>query len=303
MIDDFGSFYWINQFQAPGLFPGDQLWGDTYTTIRVFGRDVPLYFPCLGYDLLFWAASFLVSPILFLKILPFLLAPTTVGYLFAYGTFVRDRGTGAILAIGFLFLNLATPHSLSLATGLQRSFASPLLIAMLYYLHQWAYSGATVVVVLSALFYAPVFLLATATWGIVALEDRNTLRREMVTKKAWAYLVSAFIIRFAVLSPIVLPEFIDAFTTAEETPSDTSDAFYEHIWEDPRYQVGGRRALFKLFPIRGQAGLITKKEMIPLLFLLLSISAPFCLDASGVLGHPAGWARSIRRSLDGDLSD
>lgn len=277
VIEDFASFHWMNKFQEPGLFPNDQLRGDTYITVHLLGGDLPLYFPSLGYDLLFYVASFLVSPILFTKILPFLLAAVTVWYLFAYGTAVRDRGTGTILAIGFLFLNLAAPNSLSLTTGLQRSFASPLIIALLYYLHHRVYSRAMVVVVLSALFYAPVFLLATAAWGIVALEDRKMLRRKRVIKKAWVYLLIAFIIGVAVLSPVVLPKFSDAFITAEETPSDPSEVSYKHIWEDPRYRVGGRRALFKLFPIRGRAGLITKKEMIPLLFLLLSVSALFCL--------------------------
>jgi hypothetical protein len=35
----------------------------------------------------------------------------------------------------------------------------------------------------------------------------------------------------------------------------------EHIWEDPRYRVGGRRTLFKLFPSRGRAGLITRRDV------------------------------------------
>jgi len=278
VIEDFGSFYWMNQFQESGLFPNDQLRGHTYTTVQFLGGDLPLYFPSLGYGLLFYLASFLVHPILFAKLLPFLLAPVTVWYLFAYGTSARDRSTGAILAIGFLFLILASPNSLSLMTGLQRSFALPLMIALLYYLHLRKYVMATVIVVLSALLYPPVFLLAVATWVFslfFSIFRKETRSEHTVTKKRWVFLLIAVTLGVSILLPAVAPRVLNAFTTSESTSE--SGASYEHIWEDPRYREGGRSALFKDFPIRGRAGLVTKQETVLLLLILLFISSLVCL--------------------------
>jgi hypothetical protein len=287
IIEDFGSFYWMNQFQEPGLFPNDQLRGDTYTTVQFLGRDLPLYFPSLGYGLLFYLASFLASPILFAKLLPFLLASVTVWYLFAYGTSIRDRSVGAILAIGFLFLMLASPNSLTLVTGLQRSFALPLMIALLYHLHRRMYVAAMVVAVLGALFYPPVFLLATVTWAFSSFgrsssagcssspSDRNKVWPDADVKKSWIFLLTALVLGVVILSPVVLPRVMNAFAANE--PASESGASYRYIWEDPRYREGGRSALFKDFPIRGRAGLVTKKETILLLLVLLFISALICL--------------------------
>ena len=282
VIEDFGSFYWMNQFREPGLFPNDQLRGDTYTTFHLFGGDVPLYFYSLGYGLLFYAASFLVSPILFAKLLPFLLAPITVLYLLAYGTAIRDRGTGTVLAVGFLFLNLASPNSLSITTGLQRSFASPLIFALLYYLHRRDHRAAGVVTVLSALFYSPVFLLAAATWAVSLLLGRRGSEDERrFAWKRWAPLLVAVVVGVAALSPVVIPRVTGAFA-ADEAPLE-DEPTYDHLWENPRYQMGGRSALFKTFPIRGRAGLVTKKETVLLLMVLPFISSVLCL----VLGRRA----------------
>lgn len=272
VIEDFGSFYWMNQFREPGLFPNDQLRGDTYTTIHLFGGDVPLYFYSLGYGLLFYAASFLVPPVLFAKLLPFLLAPITMLYLLAYGTSVRDRESGTILAVGFLFLNLAAPNSLNLTTGLQRSFACPLIFALLYYLHRRDTAGAGVVTVLSALFYSPVFLLTTVTWAFSILRGRRGIGVDRrAARKRWASLLVAAIVGMVILSPVVVPRLTDALA-ADEAPSGEGPT-YDHLWENPRYQIGGRSALFKTFPIRGRAGLVTKKEMVLLLMVLLFLSA------------------------------
>ena len=69
--EDFRSFYWMNKFQDPALFPNDQLRGYLYTNIHLDGRELPLYFHSLGYELLFYVASFFVTPVFFSKILPF----------------------------------------------------------------------------------------------------------------------------------------------------------------------------------------------------------------------------------------
>ena len=168
--EDFRSFYWMNKFQDSGLFPNDQLRGEQYTTVSLPWGELPLYFYSLGYDLLFYLASFVVTPVLFSKLLPFFVMPVTVWYLFEYGKMVRGKKTGVVLALGFLFLNLASPTSLTILSGLQRSFATSLIIALLYYFRRGQSHSVAIVVFLSALIYPPIFLLGLATWALSALK-------------------------------------------------------------------------------------------------------------------------------------
>jgi hypothetical protein len=187
---------------------------------------------------------------------------------------IRDRSTGTVLAIGFLFLNLASPTSLSLISGFQRSFACPLMIALLYHLHRRERLAASVVVIISALIYPPVFLLAVATWGFSILRKEKLAQMEFpATKEEWIPLLSAFTVGSLILSPIVLPRFVGAFnlTSISDDDNAVADASYKHIWDNPHHRAGGRKPLFYIFPFVGRGGLVNKNLTAFYILVLFSI--------------------------------
>lgn len=262
--EDFRSFHWMNKFQDPELFPDDQLGGYLYVNLPLPWGDLPLYFRSLGYGLLFYVASFVVNPVFFSKALPFVLMPVAVWYLFKYGQVVRDQGVGTFTALGFLFLNLASTTALSVVPGLQRSFAFPLMVMLLYYLHCQKYAVAGAVVLASALIYPPVFLLAMISWGIfiLRLRRRPKARLLIVRPGAVALLIIALLTAL-ILSPVLFSKFSEAFLGggAKDGSRQTSDASptYEHLWDNPQYGPGGRQSLFDSFPLVGRGGLIEKE--------------------------------------------
>lgn len=282
---DFRTFYLMNKFQDPALFPNDQLRGYRYVNIHLpGGSDLPLYFYSLGYWLLFYAASFLMTPTFFSKILAFVLLPITVWYLFGFGQLARDRSTGVALAAGFMFLSLASPSSTSIVTGLQRSFACSLIIALIYYLHRQKYSGAALVVLLSTLIYAPMFVLAVATWGLFAL------RITWPPRPGWSFvqrglgpLLIATLLSVLIMSPVLLTRFSHVFISeklvgigeqvagAASGPSEANPEPYEHIWDNPVYRAGGSAPLFFLFPFVGRGGFVNNGEDAVHLLILFGI--------------------------------
>jgi hypothetical protein len=282
---DFRTFYLMNKFQDPVLFPNDQLRGYRYINIHLpGGGDLPLYFYSLGYWLLFYAASFLMTPVFFSKILAFVVLPITVWYLFGFGQSARDRGTGVALAAGFMFLNLASPSSLSIIPGLQRSFACPLIIVLIYYLHRQKYTGAAVVVLLSTLIYAPMFVLAVATWGLFALRITWPPRLGLsVVRRGLGPLLVATLLGVLIMSPVLFTRLSHVFTSEKpvevggqaasatsESPEATLES-YEHIWDNPIYRAGGPAPLFFLFPFVGRGGLVNNGEDAVHLLILFSI--------------------------------
>ena len=139
------QIYWMQQWQDPALFPGDFLTGyaRAYVTWGVTG--------------LYWLASWLVSPLVFSKLLPGFLFVFLALCLFRIGTNLSDRPLGwtmvACLWLMPFFLD-------NLAGGLARAFAAPLLA--LFWLgwqarRPWVMGGA---LLLQALFIPYIFLMA-----------------------------------------------------------------------------------------------------------------------------------------------
>ncbi len=278
---DFRSFYWMNKFEDPALFPNDpmRIGQLSYTAVHLFGDKVPLYFYSLGYGLLFYVASFFVAPVFFSNLLPLFLMPITVWYLFEFGKAVSDRNSGLALAIGFILLNLASSSSLSVLTGLQRSFTLPLIIIFIYYLHRQRYFAAAVTVIVSALIYAPVFVLAMATWGFFALKMRWGPQFKLTAAKhELAFMLIAFLVGTLILSPVVLPRFSQAFIgealgQTNESPVNPAPISYENLWDNPAYLAGGAYPLFYFFPFVGRGGLVEDSEEAVNFLLLLVLSA------------------------------
>lgn len=262
--EDFRSFYRMSQFADPNLFPNDPLTGGGAVTVAMPWGNWPFYPNSPGYSLLYYVASFFVSPILFSKLLAFLLMPVSAWYLFELGKSIRTAQTGMILALGFVFLNLASPTSLSVLPGLQRSFALTLEIILIYYLYRQKYVPAAVVVVIAALIYAPAFVLAAAIWGLNILKFGHQHRRgfSIDTTSLGPLLIAGFL-GALILIPALLIRFspYPTETATTGTIQQTTDApaeSYRFLWDDPKYQAGGRTQLFYSFPFIGRGGLVNK---------------------------------------------
>jgi hypothetical protein len=106
------QLYWMQQWQDPALFRGDFLTG--------YARH---YVPW-GVKGLYWAASFLVSPLYFAKLLPGFLFVFLAVCLFKIGARLSDRRLGWMMVATFWLMPFFLDN---LAGGLARSFAAPLL--------------------------------------------------------------------------------------------------------------------------------------------------------------------------------
>jgi hypothetical protein len=286
--EDFRTFYWMNKFQDSSLLPHDHL-QSYYVSFDLPWGTVPVTFYSLGYGLLFYAASFVVTPVLFSKILPFFLMSITVWYLFEFGQLVRDRSTGLVLALGFLFLNLASSSAISVANGLQRSFAMTLVIVLIYYLQRRSYVAAAIAVLASALFYPPMFALGIVIWGLFALRPLFSRRSgSWLAQGGLGYLLMSGVVSVLILSPAVLPRLIDLSVTepaveqqAQDQPVVPPAQAYEAIWENPVYRTGGAYPLFIIFPIVGRGGLVDLGEDLINLLILLAIGLLIVLVRGG----------------------
>ena len=277
--EDFRTFYWMNKFQDSSIFPNDQL-QRYYVSLDLPWGTVPITFYSLGYGLLFYAASFAVTPILFSKILPFFLMSITVWYLYEFGRSVRDRPTGIVLALGFLFLNLASSSAISIANGLQRSFATTLIIALIFYLHRRSYGAAAVVLVLSALIYPPMFALGALIWGIFALWQIWSRRPDFrLWQGGLVYLLVSGGVSALILAPAVFPGLADAIgrdeavveSPVQEQTDEMPAAPETRIWNNPVFRTGGAYPLFIIFPIVGRGGLVDLGEDLINLLILLAL--------------------------------
>ena len=256
--EDFRSFYWMNKFQDEDLFQDDPLVSQIgcrqYETIKLFGQQVTVYFYSPGYSGMFLALSHIVTPMLLSKLIPFMLTLFMTCYLFKYGRSLENYHVEMTLAIGFVLLNLASPTSISVANGLPRGFACPLMIALLYYLHHRKRIGSFVVSTMGALIYPPMFPLALATWGLSITHIRFVPKIKVsIALEHLPALLAAFLVGILILAPVLLPTVSQALGTPSESASSA-----ERIWEKPRYRAGGRQPLFYLFPILGRAGLVNK---------------------------------------------
>jgi hypothetical protein len=139
------QLYWMQQWQDPALFRGDFLTG--------YARH---YVPW-GVKGLYWAASCLVSPLYFAKLLPGFLFVFLAVCLFKIGARLSEVRLGWMMAATFWLMPFFLDN---LAGGLARSFAAPLLA--LFWLswqaeRPWAMGAA---LLLQALFIPYIFLVA-----------------------------------------------------------------------------------------------------------------------------------------------
>lgn len=142
--------YWMPKFQDPELF-------NDYVSKRMIQNS---YKYSLGYVLLYYMTSFIMEPILFSKILPLILVPLTMYFFFKIGRLIA----GNIAGIFASFFVIPFLQYYTFAGGITRAFCWPLLAAFVYFLLSKQYWKVSLVLILEALFYAPILLLCGLTY-------------------------------------------------------------------------------------------------------------------------------------------
>jgi len=262
--EDFRSFYWMNKFQDSDLFP---TYFEGYVEIHLPWAIIPMNFDSLGYGLLFYLASFFVTPVFFSKLLAFFLMPLMVWYSFKFGQAVRGYSTGIILALGLIFLSLISSTSFSVLTGLQRSFSLLLMIIFIYFFYCQKYGLAALVALISVLIYPPVFALMVVMWGvfILKLRSQSPYLKFVPSERGFISLLIVMVLGLIIMTPVLLPRFTNTFIEPESAEIDNSAAAeeifptYQYLWDDPHYGSEGRRRLFVYFPLVGRGGLVNKE--------------------------------------------
>lgn len=257
--EDFRSFYWMSKFYDSELFPDEPR--PPYISFQLLGQNIVWNFSSPAYGLLFYLASFLVTPFFFVKILPFIVMSITVWYLFKFGQSVRDQGTGLALALSFIFLNLISSTSISVITGLQRSFATSFIIILVYYLHHQKYFSSAVMVLLSGLIYAPAFALGAAIWGLFSLKMSRLDLNAFFVKHGGGLLLATVVLVGLSLIPALAIQFNQVSVPngsagEEQTTDETSSSLDASLFDNPKWQAGGIQPLFYLFPLIGRGGIV-----------------------------------------------
>jgi hypothetical protein len=281
--EDFRYYYWMYKFQDSALFPSDP--SNYYVPLSLPWAEVSITFYGLGFSALFYMSSFIVSPILFSKLLSFILMPITVLYCFHFGQSVRNRTSGIVLAVGFLFINLASSSSVSVTNGVQRSFAATFIIALIYYLHRQKYLPAAVVILLSALIYAPAMALSIGVWGLfwLGLVCRSRPGWQ-IFQGGLVHLIIVFCLSALTLLPTFAP---GLFAKEKPTRNEQQEQLvtqqkdtlvgYKYWWENPKFLMGGTFPVFVIFPLVGRGGLVDLGEDLINLFILLVIAGAIVL--------------------------
>ncbi|MBD2104798.1 hypothetical protein [Leptolyngbya sp. FACHB-261] len=227
-IDDATQhIFWMWQFTDPNRFRGDLM-------ADYFIAQMPP-----GVYGLYWAASFLISPVVFNKILPVLLGIGSAVLLFLLAERLFNDRRVAFWATLVFVLQLWTTDDLS--TGIARSFAYPLFLGFLYTLcrgWRWAVLGC---LVLGCVFYQPVVVLALAVLTFVLIPGvapEFQFNSRLWRRHLWLLIVGTLICA-AILVPgqLIDGPFGPILTKAEALT-------------DPALLDGGRNEMFVADPLR-----------------------------------------------------
>lgn len=266
--NDFQNHYWMAKFQNPELFPDDRLqWADDLLQIRIFDEVVTVYPMSLGYGLLFYFASAIVDPILFGKLLVFFLLPVSVVLLFRIGNKIGGKNTGIVLSLLFTFIIFASPDSISIASGLQRAFAIPLMIAFLYCLLETKTIWAAALIFMGTLIYLPVVPIMVMSYGFEILWFQRkpfSIQSDFSKRKVIPFIVAMGIV--LIIAGWAISIRLDRLSSpiGDERISDPS------ILDDPRRSAGGPIPLFIRFPWLGRAGFFDiDRDLVNFLVLII----------------------------------
>ncbi len=270
---DFRNFYLVFRLQEPELYPGHSL--------GTLERASPVYTAIL------WTAGRLIMPEMTHKLLPFPLLLISVYFMFRIGERLANAGTGAALAIGFTVFNLASNTEVAVSGGLQRSFAVPLLVALVWAMMQRRLAAMLAIVLLSGVIYLPILPVAALAvcLALVLRYEDGRWRLAPDWRKLAPLAVVALVVGAALL-PFLMERVLGNLTHGLEALRNG-----RHMLLDPVYQRGGRYPLFVWFPITGRLGFVSGANTFMQVTLL------------GVMALIIVWVRGDkRRRLPAELS-
>jgi hypothetical protein len=289
--DDFRHYFWMARFRDPEAFHDDPVLYNVKRVhmLNILGRDLICQFESVGFSLLYQLASYVVAPLTFNKILPFILMVICVTHLFALGRLLElDSRSAFFLVVLFVTYDLTASANISVMPGLQRSFQFALLIVFLYYLIKDSPVGIVVTVVVQALFYAPMFVVSTTAYTLSLIYRRN--RRVGIDLRARR--VGPLIIGVTLALMTLLPAVLDPQVATGSLSTRDGNV---PVWQNPTYGPAGRIPIFPssfsgfpIFLISGYGGLARLDDlyyMVPLWLLALLILTLLGLERSRVHPH------------------
>lgn len=246
--EDLRNLYWLHRMIDTTLFANDKLIGHQLLEIELWGKIFAISKFSPGYGALFFFSKLAGSVILFNKLLIFPLLLISNYYLFRLGQTFTTNQNALALSIGYLFINLFFSSNITAVAGLQRSFALPFLIALLYYLAKQYYWRAALILFLGSTIYPPIFILGTATFGLtlVHFEWDSPQKKFSVMWKPLLPLGTAVFLSVLLLLPALLTQQSDQISQSLNQVS----SFF-----DLGPLMEGRYPLFTVFPISGTGGL------------------------------------------------
>lgn len=259
--DDLRNLYWLHRMVEPSLFAGDTLLGHQLLEFKIGEKVLVINKFSPGFALLFILSKSVGSVVLFSKLLIFPLMFISIIFLFRLGSIIGTRETALALCFGFSVLNLILSSNISVAGGLQRSFALPLMIALLYYLSSEKYWRAAFIVFLSSSIYPPIFVLGAATFGISLLKFRNTnFKGISVHQKAIPPLMAATLLGGLLLLPAAITQEHDQIsTTLNQSDSPLTITSIQE----------GRYPLFTFFPFIGAGGIASGADGLNIMIMVI----------------------------------
>jgi hypothetical protein len=269
---DVQNFYWTARARDPTLFATDSIYivGKQLIEVNVLGFPVLLLPVSLGYGLLFYLASSAIDYIWLSKWLGLVLMPLCVIYLFRLGKRVGGNFTAVSLSLLFAFFILASPLSISIASGVQRALAVPLLIVFVHYMSNEQYVGAGLAILISALTYLPNFPLMTLAYALALVKIERPFKLSWAITRSKVMPLVGSLLPSALVVGLALAVQFELLAPVTHTASLPDIGDNVPISQDPRYQPGGYAQMFIAFPFLGRAGLFdTGGDAINFLVLLI----------------------------------
>lgn len=261
------NMYWMRRFQDRALFQDDLL-----TDLAASPKYAPR-----GWVALYYVASYLIDPVRFSSVLPLILIPLTVFYLFRVGSLIRDNLAAVILALLYILIE---GTSFYVPTGHARSFYLPFLTAFLYFLLKKRSLLTVLLVAMAPLFYPP---LVPLFLGMLVLNVWDVRRRRLVlTRPAVLPIFLSLLLAFASLAPAFV-----FYQDARIGPMVTK----EEALNMPEFNKGGREVYFRASRLRflafGNGGIAPAANVKSLIALLvLSAAVVITLRGTGRLSLP-----------------
>lgn len=208
--------FWMMRFLEPMLFPNDAI-ADYFQSVAP-----------PGYTTLYQvAASLGISPLIFNKILPFILGLFTTA--FAFGVSMQFLPVPFAGFCSAAILNLSLWMRNDLVSATPRAFVYPLFVAFIYYLSKHQKFGVWITIALTGLFY-PQYVLVESGILLLSLIWQFAVARK---PKDLILVVGGLGVAGCLILPYLMAEnsFAPAITVAEART-------YPEFW------VGGRNAFF-----------------------------------------------------------